>query len=115
MARMYTGRKKIMSRYRSYHGSSVATLATTGDQRRWNAEAGASGHVHFFDPYPYGFKWGATEAEVFVFVFVFVSQSLIFSFRYIGYGEFVAIFARDDRNGGRSHDRCNHYGIRHCT
>jgi len=64
LARAYTGRHKVLSRYRSYHGSSVATMGLTGDQRRWGAEAGATGNKHFFDPYPYGFKWGNTEEEV---------------------------------------------------
>lgn len=58
------GRLQIMTRYRSYHGGTVATLAMSGDQRRWPAEAGANGHVHFFDPFPYSFSMGATEKEV---------------------------------------------------
>lgn len=36
----------------------------TGDQRRWPAEAGATGHIHFFDPFPYSFKLGETAEEV---------------------------------------------------
>ena len=59
-----TGRHKVMTRYRSYHGGTVMTLAMSGDQRRWPAEAGASGHVHFFDPYPYSFSMGDTAEEV---------------------------------------------------
>jgi len=42
----------------------VATMGMTGDQRRWGAEAGATGNKHFFDPFPYSFKWGSTEEEV---------------------------------------------------
>jgi len=65
IARMFTGRHKVLSRYRSYHGSSVATLSLTGDFRRFHGERGASsGHVHFMDPYPYSFKWGESEAEI---------------------------------------------------
>jgi taurine--2-oxoglutarate transaminase len=64
IARRFTGRHKILSRYRSYHGSSVGTMAMTGDFRRWNAEAGAHGHIHMFDPYPYSFEWGANPKEV---------------------------------------------------
>lgn len=64
MARMYTGRHKILNRHRSYHGATQACIAATGDQRRWPAEAGANGFVKFFDPTPYSFKRGQTEEEV---------------------------------------------------
>ncbi len=54
LARAYTGRHKILSRYRSYHGSSMGALAVTGDPRRTAWEPGiASGAVHFLDPYRY--------------------------------------------------------------
>ncbi len=54
LARAYTGRHKILSRYRSYHGSSLGALAATGDPRRtaWEPEI-APGVVHFLDPYRY--------------------------------------------------------------
>ncbi len=64
MARLRTGRHKILSRYRSYHGATTGALAATGDYRRWPAEAGATGFVKFMDPYPYGFAWGNTEEEI---------------------------------------------------
>lgn len=64
MSRLMTGRHKIMTRYRSYHGASVATSALTGDQRRWPVEAGATGVLKFFDPYPYSFSYGTTEEEI---------------------------------------------------
>ena len=52
LARRYTGRSKIMSRYRSYHGHTTAALAATGDFRRWAGEGLASGDfVKFWDPY----------------------------------------------------------------
>jgi taurine--2-oxoglutarate transaminase len=38
IARMYTGRSKILARYTSYHGSTAASMAATGDFRRWSAE-----------------------------------------------------------------------------
>jgi taurine---2-oxoglutarate transaminase len=54
LARAYTGRHKILSRYRSYHGASLGALAATGDPRRVAWEPGvASGVVHFLDPYRY--------------------------------------------------------------
>lgn len=64
MARLYTGRHKILARYRSYHGGTLATMGLTGDPRRWYAEPTSSGVIHFLDPQPYSVSWGDTEDEV---------------------------------------------------
>lgn len=48
-ARRFTGKQKILTRYKSYHGSSTSPLTATGDFRRNFAEAGVSGFVKFFD------------------------------------------------------------------
>ena len=53
MARMVTGRNKIFSRYRSYHGSSFGAGNLTGEPRRYPLEPGIPGFVKFFDPYIY--------------------------------------------------------------
>src|ERR687897_501154 len=53
LARWYTGRKKIVSRYRSYHGATAGAIALTGDPRRWPTEPGVPGIVRMFDPYTY--------------------------------------------------------------
>lgn len=53
MARLYTGRYKIMSRYRSYHGSSFGAGNLTGEPRRFALEPGIPGFVKFFTPYIY--------------------------------------------------------------
>lgn len=53
IARMYTGRKKVFSRYRSYHGSSFGAGNLTGEPRRYPLEPGIPGFVKFFDPYIY--------------------------------------------------------------
>ncbi len=53
MARMVTGRHKIMARYRSYHGATAGGISLTGDPRRWANEPGIPGVVRFFDPYKY--------------------------------------------------------------
>jgi taurine--2-oxoglutarate transaminase len=53
MARMYTGRYKIFSRYRSYHGSSFGAGNATGEPRRYPLEPGIPGFIKFFDPYIY--------------------------------------------------------------
>ncbi|ALJ21549.1 hypothetical protein AOA12_17285 [Microbacterium sp. No. 7] len=52
LARLYTGRDKVLSRYRSYHGNTGAAIVATGDWRRVPNEY-ARGHVHFFGPYAY--------------------------------------------------------------
>ena len=53
IARLYTGRNKVMSRYRSDHGSSLGAGNLTGEPRRFNCEPGIPGYVKFFDPYVY--------------------------------------------------------------
>ena len=53
MARLYTGRYKIMSRYRSYHGSSFGAGNISGEPRRYALEPGIPGFIKFFDPYVY--------------------------------------------------------------
>ncbi|WP_223115461.1 aspartate aminotransferase family protein [Luteimonas suaedae] len=54
MARLHTGRHKVLSAYRSYHGATAAAIAATGDPRRWPSEPHAApGFVHFWGPYPY--------------------------------------------------------------
>ena len=62
--RQYTGRFKILSRYRSYHGATNATMQLTGDPRRTHNEPGSPGFVHVMDPWPYTFDWGQTDAEI---------------------------------------------------
>ena len=51
IARLYTGRHKVLARYRSYHGGTGASLTATGDPRRWAMEPGMPGIVHV--PHPY--------------------------------------------------------------
>ncbi|MDP9316763.1 MAG: aminotransferase class III-fold pyridoxal phosphate-dependent enzyme [Chloroflexota bacterium] len=53
IARAYTGRHKIMARYRSYHGATAGAISLTGDPRRWSAEPGIPGVVRMPDFYPY--------------------------------------------------------------
>jgi taurine--2-oxoglutarate transaminase len=53
MARMFTGKSKVFSRYRSYHGSSFGAGNLTGEPRRYALEPGIPGFVKFFDPYIY--------------------------------------------------------------
>jgi taurine---2-oxoglutarate transaminase len=53
LARWFTGRDKIVARYRSYHGATGGAVTLTGDPRRWPAEPGIPGVVRMFDPYTY--------------------------------------------------------------
>ena len=62
--RLYSGRFKILSRYRSYHGATNATMQLTGDPRRLPSEPGAPGFVHVMDPWPYDYSFGSTEEEI---------------------------------------------------
>ncbi len=50
IARMFTGKNKIISRYRSYHGSTNGSIAATGDPRRWAMEPGGKGSGFIFAP-----------------------------------------------------------------
>lgn len=62
-ARLFTGRHKILSRYRSYHGATHAAMQMTGDPRRWASEPGAPGFIRVMDPNPYDFSFGGTDEE----------------------------------------------------
>jgi taurine--2-oxoglutarate transaminase len=62
MARLVTGRDKVISRYRSYHGNTGAAIVATGDWRRVPNEF-ARGHVHVFGPYLYRSEFWATTPE----------------------------------------------------
>lgn len=64
MARLHTGRTKVMSAYRSYHGGTPTAIQLTGDPRRWPNEFVPAGVVHFFGPFLYRSPFHATtEAE----------------------------------------------------
>src|SRR5579864_1434795 len=62
LARLATGRHKILARYRSYHGATAGAITLTGDPRRWAAEPGLPGVVHVLDPY-HGIERGWDSAD----------------------------------------------------
>jgi taurine--2-oxoglutarate transaminase len=62
IARLVTGRHKILARYRSYHGGTAGSLTMTGDPRRWAMEPGMPGVVHVRHPY-HGVNRGSDTAE----------------------------------------------------
>ena len=64
MARLHTGRLKILTTYRSYHGATAAAIQATGDPRRWPSEPAMPGIVKFWGPYPYRSQFHSqNEAE----------------------------------------------------
>jgi taurine---2-oxoglutarate transaminase len=64
MARLHTGRHKILAAYRSYHGATAGAIALTGDPRRWASEPGEPGIIHYWGPYSYRSPFhSATEQE----------------------------------------------------
>jgi taurine--2-oxoglutarate transaminase len=78
IARMYTGRNKIFSRYRSYHGATYGAANLTGEPRRFPSEPGIPGFVKFFDPYLYraGIDFPSEEAASKYYVDKFREQVL---------------------------------------
>ena len=64
MARQFTGRQKVLARYRSYHGATNACMQLTGDPRRIPNEPGTPGVVHVMDPWPYNYSFGVTDEEI---------------------------------------------------
>ena len=63
MARLHTGRHKILTMYRSYHGATGGAIQLTGDPRRWPSEPGLPGIVKFWGPYPYRSAFHSTSVE----------------------------------------------------
>ncbi|MBK6888173.1 MAG: aspartate aminotransferase family protein [Tetrasphaera sp.] len=63
MAKLHTGRTKVLAMYRSYHGATHAAIALTGDPRRWGSEPAEPGIVHFWGPYLYRSAFHATTPQ----------------------------------------------------
>ncbi|MFD7059959.1 aspartate aminotransferase family protein [Streptomyces sp. NPDC059906] len=63
MARLHTGRPKVLSAYRSYHGGTQQAVNVTGDPRRWASDSGTAGVVHFWAPFPYRSRFYAETEE----------------------------------------------------
>ena len=61
MARLHTGRHKVLTTYRSYHGATAGAITLTGDPRRWGSEPGLPGTVKFWGPYAYRSQFHSTS------------------------------------------------------
>lgn len=78
MARLHSGKHKILSTYRSYHGNTGAAINATGDPRRFPNEF-SHGHVHFWGPYLYRTSfWATNEAEECARALEHLEQTIIF-------------------------------------
>jgi taurine--2-oxoglutarate transaminase len=63
MARLHTGRYKVLARYRAYHGGTDTAINLTGDPRRWPNDYGNAGVVHFNGPFLYRTSFNAETEE----------------------------------------------------
>ncbi|MCX2922411.1 aspartate aminotransferase family protein [Streptomyces sp. NEAU-W12] len=63
MARLHTGRPKVLSAYRSYHGGTQQAVNLTGDPRRWASDSGTAGVVRFWAPFLYRSRFYAQTQE----------------------------------------------------
>ncbi|MER6955729.1 aspartate aminotransferase family protein [Streptomyces sp. NPDC000618] len=63
MARLHTGRAKVLAAYRSYHGGTQQAVNITGDPRRWASDTATAGVVHFWAPYLYRSRFYAETEE----------------------------------------------------
>ncbi|MGY0017584.1 aspartate aminotransferase family protein [Streptomyces sp. cg35] len=63
MARLHTGRPKVLSAYRSYHGGTQQAINVTGDPRRWASDTGTAGVVRFWAPFLYRSRFYAETEE----------------------------------------------------
>ena len=61
MARLHTGRQKVLAAYRSYHGATAGAITLTGDPRRWPSEPSMPGVVHYWGPYTYRSAFHAAD------------------------------------------------------
>ncbi len=63
MARLHTGRPKVLSAYRSYHGGTQQAVNVTGDPRRWASDTGTAGVARFWAPFLYRSRFYAETEE----------------------------------------------------
>ena len=79
MARLHTGRQKVLTRYRSYHGGTQTAVTLTGDPRRWPNDPWSTGVVHFFGPFLYRSPFHSeTEQEEAERALAHLEQTILF-------------------------------------
>jgi taurine--2-oxoglutarate transaminase len=84
IARQFTGRHKILARYRSFHGATAGAISLTGEPRRWASEPGISGVVRYPDTHRWGERDPRPVGEAL--------QGLEDVIRYEGAGSIAAVF-----------------------
>jgi taurine---2-oxoglutarate transaminase len=84
LARHYTGRYKVLARYRAYHGATMGAMTLTGDPRRWANEPGLVGVIRYPDTHRWGEKEPRPAAEAL--------QGLEDVIRYEGPNTIAAVF-----------------------
>eukprot|EP00618_Florenciella_parvula_P018627 CAMPEP_0119467748 /NCGR_PEP_ID=MMETSP1344-20130328/1796_1 /TAXON_ID=236787 /ORGANISM="Florenciella parvula, Strain CCMP2471" /LENGTH=423 /DNA_ID=CAMNT_0007500143 /DNA_START=41 /DNA_END=1312 /DNA_ORIENTATION=- len=80
IARRFTGKEKIITHYRSYHGGTTSALAATGDFRRWFTErggGGGAGYIKAFNPQPFHLEMGATEDEIAAYSIAMLEEQIL--------------------------------------
>jgi taurine--2-oxoglutarate transaminase len=118
IARFYTGRHKILARYRSYHGATHGAIALTGDYRRLAVEPTMPGAVHFLDPFCYRCPFGQEKEHCKRECLDHVEEVI----RYEGPDKIAAIIMEGvvgsngiiippDDYWTRMRELCDHYGI----
>ncbi len=95
-ARYYTGRHKILAKYRSYHGATMGAISLTGDNRRSPAEPGLPGVIHFPDPFPYRPPQGVSEADLLAHSL----EHLRYIIEYEGGHQIAALFLESQAGSG---------------
>jgi taurine--2-oxoglutarate transaminase len=118
MARMATGRHKILAHYISYHGATHGAIAMTGDNRRWAAEPTMPGVVHILNPYcyrcPFGWALDTCHRECIDHVEEVIQHEgpdNIAALFFEGVVGSNGIIVPPDEYWPRMREICDHYGI----
>jgi taurine--2-oxoglutarate transaminase len=118
LARLCTGRQKIMTRYRSYHGATYGAMSATGDPRRLPVEPGIPGIVRVFDPYCYRCIFGQERATCHRECITHIEEVIKFegpdkvaALLFEGVTGTSGIFVPPDDYWPRLREMCDKYGI----
>jgi len=118
LARLYTGRQKVVTRYRSYHGATYGAISATGDPRRLPVEPGIPGIVRVFDPYCYRCVFGKEPATCHRECITHIEEVIKFegpdrvaALLFEGVTGSSGIFVPPDDYWPRLREMCDKYGI----
>lgn len=111
IARMYTGRHKIITRYRSYHGATLATINFSGDYRRIPVDNAMTGIVRFPDPYPRGSGQNIDTVRLLEEIIEIEGPETIAAIMLEGITGANGVFVPDEDYWPRIRALCDRYGI----